>query len=648
MSPIWRVVIWLFCGVLQCVTVGTSTTGPTDNLFTDLHDNQTWGDAEGYNATLPAGHVAGTMVDPLPNTEAAVNDSADSVQSYTNTSTAILPHSETLTVTPESGIWSTAASTPPTAHVLTDQPITARDPSYPEYPHQRLLPSPVTSVTSLCVCDLLVAQCDVNCCCDPECTASDFSVFSECSVSVVQGDGQLCTQEAVFYSINSSKTPERVVQTVELTNPNIFCIQATNYPPALSFITPTVPTQSNFDNFLKEFGGIYFNAEPDASNTVASQTRYEYGSSIQTADESYLKIPAPLGTKVCTDSNPVGFLVNHDFTCSRNIQIENCSLPALTLGTYLNVSIWSEPSMKNLVNITVQSIFMKSLDGTLSPGIFSDNTPFWDSNQNICTDVVLGGSYLITYTDKGEITNITASFILGTINSAMVPLQQNFKINFIQAQVTGTTSLSGNPGYVFGLPLVAGFKLPQSGIIQSTDRFGQLTLLKSSTNQNCLTEEGNRVAVLFGYNMISGCTLQFTSNCALAADIVLNTIIGQQFPEYVATFGNSQPQNVADWVPITISSTQEPGTEDKCQIPVSFELEVKWTKYGSLVNPQAKIVNVSQKITHALIPNSGSENILQISTSVTFTDVSAPAEPGYKAQPTIDAKLPFDFFYPFV
>lgn len=37
--------------------------------------------------------------------------------------------------------------------------------------------------------------------------------------------------------------------------------------------------------------------------------------------------------------------------------------------------------------------------------------------------------------------------------------------------------------------------------------------------------------------------------------------------------------------------------QSSCQIPVSLEIEVKWTKYGSLVNPQARIVNVTATIT---------------------------------------------------
>lgn len=39
--------------------------------------------------------------------------------------------------------------------------------------------------------------------------------------------------------------------------------------------------------------------------------------------------------------------------------------------------------------------------------------------------------------------------------------------------------------------------------------------------------------------------------------------------------------------------------QGSCQIPVSLEIEVKWTKYGSLANPQARIVNVTATVTTA-------------------------------------------------
>ncbi|XP_075034551.1 tectonic-1 [Mixophyes fleayi] len=533
-------------------------------------------------------------------------------------------------------------------------PILLGDPNSPELPQSRSISAFVTSVASLCVCDLLVAQCDGNCCCDPDCSASDFSVFSGCSIPVVIGDSQLCTQEAIHYSINASKVPQRITETVEVVNPNIFCIQATNYQPALSFITPDDPTATNFESLLKEFGGNQFSTENGAQNTVVSAaarnaTRYEYGSPILTPD-SYLKLPAPLGTRTCTDNNPVGFLESQDSTCSRSVQIENCSIPALTFGTYKNIQILPVPNSQQWINVTVQTVTIKSIDGVLTCGNLSDYIPSYDSNTGVCSNVVLGGRYFVTYTDQGEITSASVSLILGSINKNI--FQQKFQVQFIE---DGTTPapLSGNPGYAFGLPLIAGFKLPQSGIIRNTNRLGQLTLLKSSSDQNCLAEEGNRAPVLFGYNMMSGCRLRINYTdaafCQLAANTTLNALRGQQFPGYVAQFGNSQPENVLDWVAINTIDTETANIPNMCKIPVSLELEVKWTKFGSLVNPQAQIVNVTQKIAHAFIPtNLRSGRFVQILTSVTFLDVSQSAIPGYKAQPTIDAKLPFDFFYPFL
>ncbi|XP_065424208.1 tectonic-1 isoform X5 [Chrysemys picta bellii] len=429
-------------------------------------------------------------------------------------------------------------------------------------------PAPVTDVATLCVCDLSVAQCDVNCCCDPDCSAADFSLFTTCSVHIVTGDSQLCSQEAAIYSMDvAAHPPERIFKLVDQNNPSIFCIHATNYKQALSFIPPEMPTSQNFDSLLKQFEGVTFSAESDVllntesdaqNSSDANETaRYEYGVPVQTAD-AFLRLPAPLVSSQCSDANPAGFLVNQAVKCSRMINVGNCNtIQALSMLFYTNFSILA-------------------------------------------------------------------------LNTKPVPL-------------------SGNPGYGIGLPLRAGFRPPGSGIIQSSNTYGQLTILQSSSNQDCLAIEGVRTPVLFGYNMISGCKLRITASteCQLLANIILNVLKGQNFPEYVASFGNSQAQDVLDWVPITHIQASEQGL---CQIPVSFEIEVKWSKYGSLVNPQAKIVNVSATVITTILAqtNFGSERTIQIASSVTFIDVSTPAEPGYKAQPTIDAKLPFDFFFPFV
>ncbi|NXS69702.1 TECT1 protein, partial [Pandion haliaetus] len=519
-------------------------------------------------------------------------------------------------------------------------------------------PAPVTDVAKLCVCDLLVAQCDVNCCCDPDCSAADFSLFTTCSVPIVTGDSRLCSQKAAIYSLDvEANPPERKFKLIDQVNPSVFCIHATNYKQALYFSSPEMPISENFDQLLKQFGSASFSAEPDSWNMntdaqnpsdVNETYRYEYGVPIQTVD-AFLRLPSPFFP---------GFLVNQATKCTRSVSVEKCAnIQAVSMLFYINSSILA-------VNITVQSIVVQSLNGmrTLLNGSNVLRLPL--IVDELCINTVLGVSYHITYTDAGEIIEAAASFVLGAINKEVLSIQQSFEISFTQVN-TKPVPLSGNPGYVVGLPIRAGFR-PQgypfpveilfAALVLNTNKYSQLTILQSTSNQDCLAAQGTRTPILFGYNMISGCKLRITAGmkCQPLTQTLLDLLKGQSFPEYVASFGNSQAQNVLDWVPITHLHTSEQriynAFQSSCQIPVSLEIEVKWTKYGSLLNPQARIVNVTARITTTTAKRlpSGRERTIPITSSVVFTDISSPAEPGYKAWPTINAKLPFDFFFPFV
>ncbi|NXN38401.1 TECT1 protein, partial [Rhinoptilus africanus] len=530
-------------------------------------------------------------------------------------------------------------------------------------------PAPVTDVAKLCICDLLVAQCDVNCCCDPDCSAADFSLFTTCSVPVVTGDNRLCSQKAAMYSLDvEANPPERIFKLIDQVNPNVFCIHATNYKQALSFSSPQMPTSENFDQLLKEFGSAAFSAEPDSwdMNTDAQNPsdanetyRYEYGVPIHTVD-AFLRLPSPVVSSWCSDANPAGFLVNQATKCTRPVSVRKCgNIQAVSMLFYINSGILAVPKSSQMVNITVQSVVVQSLNGmrTLLNG--SDVLRLPMILDELCINIVLGVSYHITYTDMGEIIEAAAAFVLGAINKEALSIQQSFEISFTQVN-TKPVPLSGNPGYVVGLPVRAGFR-PQGypfpvEILFNTNKYGQLTILQSTSSQDCLAAQGARTPVLFGYNMVSGCKLRTTAamKCQPLTQTLLDLLKGQTFPEYVASFGNSRAQDVLDWVPITHLQTSEQRIyntfQSSCQIPISLEIEVKWTKYGSLVNPQARIVNVTATITTTTLKQlpSGRERTIPITSSVVFTDISSPAEPGYKAWPTINVKLPFDFFFPFV
>ncbi|XP_040842939.1 tectonic-1 isoform X2 [Ochotona curzoniae] len=524
-------------------------------------------------------------------------------------------------------------------------------------------PTPVTDVAALCVCDLSPAQCDVNCCCDPDCDARDFSIFSACSVPVVRGDSQFCTQKAAIYSLNfTSDPPQRVFKLVDHVNPSIFCIHIANYKPGLAFIDPEVPDDSNFDELMQTSDGFTVNTDSDASfapkSDAPSMTKYEYGASVQTSD-SFLRFPSPLTSSLCTDDNPAAFLVNQAVKCTRRINVEKCEeIEALNMTYYSSPQILRVPNSRAKVSITVQSIVNQSLNKTLTWLEALEVLPpslITAGHSKICVNVVLEAKYILTYRDAGEIIKADLALLLGAVSQEETPLQQTFEIHFVQHNVR-PVPLSGNPGYVVGLPLVAGFQ-PQkgSGIIQTTNKYGQLTVLRSTAEQDCLALAGVRTPVLFGYNLRSGCKLRLTRAvpCHLLVPTVRGLLKGQGFPDYVAPFGNTRAQDVLDWVPIHFvtqsSNVKHCVLQDSCQLPVALLIEVKWTKYGSLLNPQAKIVNVTANLLSASFPetHSGNERTILISTAVTFMDVSAPAEAGFRARPTVNARLPFNFFFPF-
>ncbi|NXC98884.1 TECT1 protein, partial [Certhia familiaris] len=486
-----------------------------------------------------------------------------------------------------------------------------------------------------------------------------------------RGDSQLCSQKAAVYSLDvEANPPERIFKLIDQVNPSIFCIHATNYEQALYLKSPEIPTPENFDQLLDKFGGATFSAEPDSWNLdtdaqnppdANKTSRYEYGVPVQTED-AFLRLPSPVVSSWCSDANPAGFLVNQATKCIRSVSVEKCdSIQALSMLFYINSSILA-------VNITVQSIVVQSLNGMRTLLSSSDVLRLPMILDELCINAVFGVNYHITHTDTGEIIEAAAAFVLGAISKEALSIEQSFEISFTQEN-TQPVPLSGNPGYVVGLPVRAGFQ-PQgypfpaaflfAALALSSNKHSQLTILQSTSTQDCLTAQGARAPVLFGYNMITGCKLRITAamKCQPLAQTLLDVLKGQSFPEYVASFGNSQAQDVLDWVPIIQLHISEQADNDiishtlqsSCQIPVSLAIEVKWTKYGSLVNPQARIVNVTATITSTTLKQlpSGRERIIPITSSVVFTDISSPAEPSYKAWPTINIKLPFDFFYPFV
>ena len=522
------------------------------------------------------------------------------------------------------------------------------------------MPTPAANVGSICPCDEHTDVCDSSCCCDTHC-GHQVALFTGCSLISVSGKKQLCSRNVASYSLGFTKDGYAKLQSSvqRETSSDLFCIRSQNGVDALSHPSPNIPTDSNFDSLFQKSTSFVFSSEKSGDQTSAEEVPafcgYQYGDIMATAggsgERGQLWLPTSSVSARCVDANPAAFLVDQSNCCSRQIVLgRDCStLLTLNMDSFTSIQVLAGRN-NNIVPTEVTSVVLQSVEGTqtqLHPAARKNLHPVL-LNSTLCTNVVLKAAYVFTYTPAGEIVNVTLSLVIGFIHEAALPLQQEFQISFVQDEVT--VHYSGNPGYVIGLPLVSG-TMTADGIVRSINARDTISILHSSKNQDCLRNPHKRAPILFGIDFVSGCTLRIEedANCSFVLQNILDVFRGWNYPQYVASFGNTPLDSILDWLPIR--RNWNPQETHSCSIPVSFHLEIQWTKYGSLVNPQAQLVRIQETIqttnsSWALSP--GGSNILPISVSVAFVAASANASPGYRAQPTIDAALPSDFFYPLV
>ena len=96
---------------------------------------------------------------------------------------------------------------------------------------------------------------------------------------------------------------------------------------------------------------------------------------------------------------------------------------------------------------------------------------------------------------------------------------------------------------------------------------------------------------------------------------------------------------------------------ERCRdVITSLHIRIYFANVGAQANPQAKIIGVhynfdNEDIVYQCVGLNCRINgtrPIEISTSVSFVDMTQPALPQFKEKPVLEAKLPHDFFYPFM
>ena len=263
----------------------------------------------------------------------------------------------------------------------------------------------------------------------------------------------------------------------------------------------------------------------------------------------------------------------------------------------------------------------------------------------------------------GSLTNIDVFISLTDISGDVTAVEQTHTLTFLEQNQTSTFKRSGNPGYIVGQPVLAGKRI-EDYIDLNGDRFKYLTMVTASSDGDCVSDSLLRESVLFGEDMRAGCLWRLKrSDLASCRDMQAQIVEALLGPSrsinndgslYLATFGNSDPLKIGDWVKVIVVNQ----LSDKLCTGVFLHLEILYAYIGALSNPQAKIVGAKLTLKSTELDyycwgpfcqsqNDDQTQNVEMVSSVAFVDVSEPAVAAIAEEPVAASKLPADFFHPY-
>nr|XP_033331976.1 tectonic-3-like [Megalopta genalis] len=294
-----------------------------------------------------------------------------------------------------------------------------------------------------------------------------------------------------------------------------------------------------------------------------------------------------------------------------------------------------------------------------------------------CYNVVTSVKYLIIHNGSMGLNSINAYFIIANVSQSFY---QQFEVVYEWSDLDKEKSftLSGNPGYMFGKPLVIG-SLSKTGDIKSvifnkTDSF--LTLPIAMRSGQC--SEINRHIVNFGEDIKLRCSVSLStdnfnsSSCIelqnrtmhfLLKNSMFNITDTDQYSIYVSKTGNITNNNTADWAQILLDRIPQNIVEGQivndrlhCSgLITSIHLHILFSALANsktLTNYNIQGIGIyfsnESDISWSTCWPENCTNILKVDiiSYVTFHDVSKPSKYYFVGGPNLDLTLPYDFFYP--
>uniref|UniRef100_A0A8C5SDZ3 Tectonic family member 2 n=1 Tax=Laticauda laticaudata TaxID=8630 RepID=A0A8C5SDZ3_LATLA len=412
-----------------------------------------------------------------------------------------------------------------------------------------VIPNQVFHPLGSCPCNLTAGACDVQCCCDEDCTPEMKQLFEgSCFEGVFGGDvnppfDQLCSVKSGILA------------------PDWFpflCVQSSlNNSPFLGYFYDGSTSSSQASSFKL----------PLQTTPGKPSNGYKQGDPILTVHNDYFTVPQPFIAGSCARNAPVSFLQNIEAKCAATCKEAESIMSTIAINSGVGDNIKPE--------VTYQE---------------RSSTPL-PCAEHECRNVSFAEDYIIVWEGK-RIKELKIKILYGRMCPEEA-ITQKFTVTFVSANATSMEEFSGNPGYQLGKP-VRGTNLTSSAPLTS------LKLWKPVGENLC--SSANLTPLLFGFNSISGCIMEVSlaDNCTQLREDVAAQLNSLVQVSHIGKRGNACRNISDDWVEVlrlnasSSTNTSEGSLRGICpEVPAHLNIQIITADVGAIEGiPQEEILGV--------------------------------------------------------
>jgi hypothetical protein len=460
--------------------------------------------------------------------------------------------------------------------------------------------------TVSCVCDLTAYSCDSFCCCDSSCAPAVVSAWqanAQCQ-SPLFTDYSLvhCSKAGSLFAgtTNSSTTLDPLFK--------LLCVQYNNAPDwgiyhkliltasdfSTDTISNTVAQQPQYSANLEYFSPTINNASLQFGSLVRAKYAWNAFNGMWSLPQNGLE-------GRCVNGRPVLWMQGQaNGPCVISGMLQDLCAAGLSVDQYTSAKLGQSTvfATKGAVQVTVVAAY-----GVSSAGVTKlSGTPSTGYSSSQCTNAVIRADFaVITGSSQNTIQSAQVTLYVTNVQDTgnTMDVQQEFNVQFLTS--TTTNSLSGNPGYIKGKPLITA-----TGTASKLSFQGKTVISGGDTTGACTSSTSFYSPVIaYGQELVYSCSVGYDlSNlatfCASSANVSTKFQIFNALSfSAVAKFGNIYTtNNTDDWVLVTNSvpagGMSWSSGNNSCILPGILVLDVIYTQVGPYDNPQDKVIYVNK------------------------------------------------------